>query len=168
MTKVYECYKTPDEYTLFDFREAWNDYRGADGYSILGNKDFVDYLTPEVEELVGDWRHDGLSLANVAAELTRRHGEEYRCGTLTGCCQSDWQAIVYPARFEGETLRLIEQEYFNLCDEWCCVPYGGNRSEGMYCFTYPLDDMSTEEQLKDICGCDEVELYMPRSVYVWG
>lgn len=165
---LYECYKTPDEHTLFDFREAWNDYRGADGYSILGNRDFHEYVTPEVEEMVGDWRSDGLDLDSVAAELTKRHGETYRRGTLRGCCQGDWQGIVYPERFGGETLRLIEQEYFNLCDEWCCVPHGGSRSEGVYCFTYPLLDESTEEQLKNICDCDEVELYTPRQVYVWG
>lgn len=162
---LYECYKTPDEITLFDFREAWNDYRGADGYSILGNPECTDYLTPEVEEMVGDWRSDGLSLANVANELARRHGEPYRCGTLTGCVQRDWQCIVYPARFEGE-LKLIEQEYFNLCDEWNCVPRDGSE-DGFYCFTYPLVEESTEEQLRNICMCDEVELYVPRQVYVW-
>ena len=164
---VYDCYKTPDEWTMFDFREAWNDYRGADGYSILGNKDFREYLTPEVEELVGDWRNSTFSLQSIADELTKRHGEEYRVKMLSGCCQGDWQYIVYPISFE-DSIKYIECEYFNLCDEWCCVPEGKPKSEGVYCFTYPIHgEGTTEQQLMNICECDEVELHYPHSTFVW-
>ena len=162
----YDCYKTPDGATFFDFREAWNDYRKDDGYSILGNTDFTEYLTPEVAELVA--KHNGCTfvLGNIADELTARHGEEYRTGTLHGCVQGEWQYIVYPARFESD-LPYIEQEYFNICDEWHCVPTDGSYDDGFYCFTYPLISEETDEQLKNICSCDEVSLHYPRTVLVW-
>ena len=166
MTTVYDCYKTPDEWTEFDFRCAWNDYRGADGYSILGNHDFYEYLTPEVDELVGKFGSGFTGLLDIRDELTKRHGEKYEVKELHGCCQGDWQYIVYPARFK-EHIGYIEQEYFNLCDEWCCVPEGGSRDDGFYCFTYPFDSNSTEKQLANICGCDEVVLHYPSQTYVW-
>lgn len=161
---IYDCYKTPPENTLFDFREAWNDYRGADGYSIFGNRDYTEYMTAEVEEMVGDWRSDGFDMEKVAAELTERHGEEFACTTLKGCCQGEWQGIVYPKRLKDD-LGFIEQEYFNLCDEWKCVKEDGD--DEFYCFTYPLNMESDEEQLKNICGCNEVAIHLPLRAWVW-
>ena len=162
----YDCYKTPGECTFFDFRGAWHDYRGADGYSILGNDDWQSYTTPEVDEILEKHRGGTFVLENIADELSRRHDEEYKVGTLRGCVQGEWQYIIYPATFESE-LPYIEQEYFNLCDEWRCVPENGHVEDGMYCFTYPFDKMDAEEQLAFICMCDEVVLHYPRQTYVW-
>ena len=166
MSTTYDCYKTPSEWTMFDFREAWNDYRGADGYSILGNRDFNQFMTAEVEELVDVFGSCFTGLLDIADELTKRHSEKYAVKEMHGCCQGDWQHIVYPTRFKDD-IKYIEQEYFNLCDEWCCVPEGKSKSEGVYCFTYPFDNISTEEQLKNICMCDEVELHYPHNTIVW-
>ena len=164
----YDCYKTPPEDTFFDFDSAWHDYRCEDGYSILGNRDFKEYLTQEVAEL---FPHDARTYDywepyKIADILTLNHGEVYKVGTLHGCVQGDWQYIVYPERFASD-IPFIEQEYFNICDEWHCVPDNGNTDDGFCCWTYPLANESDEEQLRNIC-CDEVELHYPRLAYVWG
>ena len=169
---MHDCYKTPDESTFFDFREAWNDYRGSDGYSILGGRDFRSYVTTEAEEFLTGER--GLDRADdagyddadaLAAYLSDKHGEEYERRTLHGCVQGEWALIVLPKRFEPD-LPYIEQEFFNICEEWHCVPEGGCMADGVYCFTYPFADESDEEQLANICG-DEVALHYPRTVLVW-
>ena len=163
---LWDCYKTPAEATYFDFKERWNDYRKDDGYSILGNSDFQEFLTSEVAEMLEPFGGSTVVLNNIADELAKRHGETYKVGTLHGCVQGEWQYIVYPERMESE-LAYIEQEYFNICDEWHCVPWDGNMDDGFYTFTYPLIGESNEEQLRNICECDEIRLHYPRQAWVW-
>lgn len=169
---MYDCYKTPDGETMFDFREAWNDYRGADGYSILGGRRFHSYTTEEAEDFLlhelGLERVDdaGYDEADALARyLAEKHGEEYVRREMHGCCQGEWALIVTPKRFVGE-IGLIEQEFFNECDEWHCVPESGCMADGVYCWTYPFAEEGEEEQLRNICG-DDVVLHYPRTVLVW-
>lgn len=169
---AYDCYKTPDDDTWFDFREAWNDYRGADGYSILGCGDFQSYVTSEAEDfLLNELGLGSIDRAyhreadELAWHLEEKHGEEYVVREMHGCCQSEWALIVTPKRFVGE-IQLIEQEFFNECEEWHCVPESGCMHDGVYCWTYPLISESNEEQLRNICG-DDVVLHYPRTVLVW-
>ena len=45
-------------------------------------------------------------------------GEEYEHAEIRGCCQGDWQNIIYPASY-GDTFRdAFEAEYFNTGKEW--------------------------------------------------
>lgn len=169
---MYDCYKTPCEETYFDFREAWNDYRGADGYSILGGRDYQSYVTGEAENyLLGERELDRINDAGyddadaLAAYLTEKHGEEYERHEMHGCCQGEWALVVIPKKMESE-IPLVEQEFFNICDEWHCVPESGRMKDGVYCWTYPLCDEDDEEQLRNICG-DDVVLHYPRTVLVW-
>ena len=169
---MYDCYKTPCEETYFDFREAWNDYRGADGYSILGGRDYQSYVTGEAEDfLLGERGLDRINDAGyddadaLAAYLTEKHGEEYERHEMHGCCQGEWALVVIPKKMESE-VPYLEQEFFNNCDEWHCVPESGRMQDGVYCWTYPFADESEKEQLSDICG-DDVELHYPRTVLVW-
>ena len=169
---AYDCYLTPGEDTWFDFREAWNDYRGADGYSILGGEDFQSYVTSEAEGFLLNQRNlDSVSDAYyddadaLAVYLSEKHGEEYESREIHGCVQGEWALIVLPKRFEQD-VPYIEQEFFNLCEEWHCVPESGCMADGVYCFTYPFSEESDEEQLSNICG-DDVTLHYPRTVLVW-
>lgn len=45
-------------------------------------------------------------------------GEKWANGTIRGCCQGDWQDIIYPAEYGREWLRAFETEYFNTGTEW--------------------------------------------------
>ena len=45
-------------------------------------------------------------------------GEKWANGTIRGCCQGDWQEVIYPAEYGREWLRDFETEYFNTGTEW--------------------------------------------------
>ena len=45
-------------------------------------------------------------------------GEKWANGTIRGCCQGDWQEIIYPAEYGREWLQSFETEYFNTGTEW--------------------------------------------------
>ena len=169
---MYDCYKTPNEETCFDFRGAWNDYRSDDGYSILGGRSFRSYVTDEAEKFLLDKR--GLDSVDEAyyddadaltTYLAEKHDEEYECREIHGCCQGEWALIVTPKRMSS-CIPYIEQEFFNICDEWHCVPESGNMDDSFYCWTYPFDEEDDINQLRNIC-CDDVSLHYPRTVLVW-
>lgn len=45
-------------------------------------------------------------------------GLEYEYTEIRGCCQGDWQNIIYPAEYGREWLECFESEYFNTGSEW--------------------------------------------------
>ena len=45
-------------------------------------------------------------------------GEEWEYSTIRGCCQGDWQEVIYPALYGREWLECFEAEYFNTGSEW--------------------------------------------------
>lgn len=45
-------------------------------------------------------------------------GHKYDYTTIRGCCQGDWQEIIYPTEYGREWLRDFETEYFNTGAEW--------------------------------------------------
>jgi hypothetical protein len=69
-------------------------------------------------------------------------GREWENTTIRGCCQGDWQDIIYPAEYGREWLEAFEAEYFNTGTEW---------------IIHDSDD--EPEEPEDICGF---------SVYVTG
>ena len=54
----------------------------------------------------------------ITAALELITGNEYECATIRGCCQGDWNNIIYPAEYGREWLENFEIEYFNTGDEW--------------------------------------------------
>ena len=76
-----------------------------------------------------------------ALEMVR--GEKYKHATIRGCCQGDWQEIIYPASY-GDTFRdTFEAEYFNTGTEWIIhdddtEPEEPDDIDGysLYCYTY--------------------------------
>jgi hypothetical protein len=45
-------------------------------------------------------------------------GKKYEYATIRGCCQGDWQEIIYPAEYGDDFLRDFETEYFDTGAEW--------------------------------------------------
>lgn len=45
-------------------------------------------------------------------------GETWDNGVIRGCCQGDWQEIIFPAEYGREWLEEFETEYFNTGTEW--------------------------------------------------
>lgn len=53
-------------------------------------------------------------------------GDEYDAAEIRGCCQGDWNNIIYPTKYGREWLREFEIEYFNTGDEWALYEYDGD------------------------------------------
>lgn len=87
------------------------------------------------------WSDDEIRVICRVLELVR--GEKYKYATIRGCCQGDWQNIIYPASY-GDTFRdTIETEYFNTGTEWIIhdsdsEPEAPEDIDGyaIYCYTY--------------------------------
>lgn len=45
-------------------------------------------------------------------------GEMWEYSTIRGCCQGDWQEVIYPALYGHRWLKYFEMEYFNTGSEW--------------------------------------------------
>lgn len=56
--------------------------------------------------------------ALLCAALELITGQEYDYATIRGCCQGDWQNVIYPVEYGREWLCDFETEYFNTGTEW--------------------------------------------------
>ena len=54
----------------------------------------------------------------LCAALELITGQQWEYGTIRGCCQSDWNCIIYPAKYGRDWLEAFETEYFNTGSEW--------------------------------------------------
>lgn len=55
-------------------------------------------------------------------------GKTWNSSTIWGCCQGDWQNIIFPAEYDREWLKHFEAEYFNTGSEWIVDPDGDSVS----------------------------------------
>lgn len=62
--------------------------------------------------------NDDYENATLCASLELITGRAWEYATIRGCCQSDWQNVIYPAAYGPEWLEDFETEYFNTGTEW--------------------------------------------------
>ena len=88
-------------------------------------------------------------------------GQEYESATLRGCCQGDWQEIIYPAEYGREWLRDFETEYFNTGAEWRISENDPESDENYYIYTHAWNDDGTRAEIAAAAGVDpgDVILY---------
>ena len=65
-----------------------------------------------------EWCSSSVENSILCRVLELITGQEWTAGTIRGCCQGDWQEIIYPAEYGREWLRAFETEYFNTGTEW--------------------------------------------------
>lgn len=46
------------------------------------------------------------------------NGKEYAAATIRGCCQGEWQKIIFPSSWTPAAVEEFETEYFNTGSEW--------------------------------------------------
>ncbi len=105
--------------------------------------------------------YDEREALTLALEMVT--GEEYETGTICGCCQGDWQRIIYPARYGENFKEMFETEYFNTGTEWIIhdsdeAPETPDEIDGYshYCHTCDARaEIAAEYGVKP----DEVQLY---------
>ena len=88
------------------------------------------------------------TLCNVLEIVT---GTAWGWATIRGCCQGDWQEIIYPAEYGREWLEMFEAEYFNTGTEWIvhdgnAAPEGPEDIDGfaMYCHGWNENQIKAE------------------------
>ncbi len=88
-------------------------------------------------------------------------GQKYECTTIRGCCQGEWQEIIYPAQYGREWLYNFETEYFNTGAEWR-ISENDLESDDCYNFySHSWSDDGTRAEIAAAAGVDpgDVILY---------
>lgn len=88
-------------------------------------------------------------------------GQKYDYTTIRGCCQGDWQEIIYPAEYGREWLRDFETEYFNTGAEWRISEGTPDSDDNYYFYSHSWSDDGTRDEIAAAAGVDpgDVILY---------
>ena len=151
---------------LQELADVWEDLTsGAPQYYNRWIDALNDILQPDYER--GEYtRAERLELAKLAAQfewcnssdendilcavLQLITGHEWENGTIRGCCQGDWQEIIYPAEYGREWLAAFEAEYFNTGTEWTVDPDG----EAYSVYVTGWSDDDARQAIADAHGCE--------------
>ena len=94
-------------------------------------------------------------------------GEEYDWQNIHGCCQGDYNRVIYPKNsFTEQDIQNFECEYFNLGTEWC-VSDGDEKPDSpneicgdcIYCHNTDIDSIRREIAEYFECEPGDVHLY---------
>lgn len=104
--------------------------------------------------------------AAVLGFMEMRDGIEYTAAEIRGCCQGDWQNIVYPAAWGRDWLEEFEAEYFNTGSEWIIDDTGDAVTDpgdivgwSTYCHSWSNDGIRAEIAAAVGVNTDDVILY---------
>ena len=99
--------------------------------------------------------------AAVCDALQLITGDEYAAATVRGCCQNEWNNIIYPVEYGAEWLRYFETEYFNTGDEWAVYETDDDGDYVCHVYTHAWNDDGKRAEIADACGADpdDVILY---------
>lgn len=92
-------------------------------------------------------------------------GEEFDWKEIHGCCQGEYNRVIYPeSRFSEQDIRNFECEFFNLGTEWCVTdekPDSPNEIFGgcIYCHDTDMDSIRREIAECFECEPGDVHLY---------
>lgn len=129
-----------------------------------GGKKYTAQELEEIENLVRQYwsmQDDEDKFFRLVEIVT---GEKWASGTIRGCCQGDWNNIFYDtAKWDADSLRTIETEYFNTGAEFKVYP-ADDKDDCVYVYVH---SWNTDEQKKEIaeqtptsCKPQEIELYL--------
>lgn len=126
------------------------------------------------EKIIENWEKllnndfDIDSYADICNALGLYTGKEWDYTIIKGCCQGDWQNVIYCVDdWSNEDIKRIEIEYFNLGSKWliCENPIEDEEltSEdfdidniehdfSMYCYSW--NDNGIKEEIADCIGCN--------------
>lgn len=104
--------------------------------------------------------------AAVLAFMELRDGIKYASAEIRGCCQGDWQNIVYPAEYGRAWLECFESEYFNTGSEWIIDDTGDAMTDpadivgwSLYAHAWGADAIRAEIAAAVGVNTDDVILY---------
>lgn len=102
----------------------------------------------------------------ITAMLDAITGGDWKNGTIHGCCQGDWQHIIYNANaWSRADLDIFETEYFNTGTEW--IVHDGNEDpenpddiDGYSCYCHGWSDEQIKKELADAAGTPDAEVIL--------
>ena len=83
-------------------------------------------------------------------------GREWWARSIHGCCQGDWQHVIYPAEYGWEWLDAFQAEYFNIGTEWTIDPDG--EAYSVYVTGWTDDD--ARQEIADAAGVDPSDVIL--------
>lgn len=81
-------------------------------------------------------------------------GRAWENTTIRGCCQGDWQDIIYPAEYGREWLEAFEAEYFNTGTEWRINEGDPDSDDNYYFYSHGWNDELIRQEIADAAGCE--------------
>ena len=98
----------------------------------------------------------------TTAALELITGDKYDAATIRGCCQGDWNNVIYPTKYGREWLENFEIEYFNLGAEWQINEGSADSDDNFYIYTYSWNDDGQRAEIAAAAGVDpsDVVLYI--------
>ena len=98
----------------------------------------------------------------ITAALELINGDEYTAAEIRGCCQGDWNNIIYPSEYGREWLENFEIEYFNTGDEWQISEGIPDSDENYYFYSHAWNEDGIRAEIAAAAGVDpdDVILYV--------
>ena len=153
---------------LQELADIWEDLTsGAPQYYYSWIDALNDILPPDYER--GEYtRAERLQLAKLAAQfewcgsgaendilcdvLELITGRQWENNTIRGCCQGDWQEIIYPAEYGRAWLEEFETEYFNTGEEWRINEGDPDSGDNYYFYSHGWNDDLIRQEIAEAAG----------------
>jgi hypothetical protein len=87
-------------------------------------------------------------------------GQKYDYTTIRGCCQGDWQNIIYPAEYGRDWLSDFETEYFNTGAEWRISENNPESDDCYYFYSHSWSDDGTRDEIAAAAGVDPSDVIL--------
>lgn len=118
-----------------------------------------EYTAADLEQWRAVLKKDLLDPDTTAAALSLITGREYKAAQIRGCCQREWNNILYPADYGREWLEYFEIEYFNTGAEWSI-----NEDEpddcGEYFYTHEWNEDGQRAEIAAALGVDPADVVL--------
>ena len=101
-----------------------------------------------------EWASSDAENDILCAVLELITGRAWDYSTLRGCCQGDWQEIIYPAEYGRAWLEEFEAEYFNTGDEWRINEGDPDSGDNYYFYSHGWNDELIRQEIADAAGVD--------------
>jgi hypothetical protein len=102
----------------------------------------------------------------IIAMLSAIMGQEYESATIRGCCQSEWNNIIYPAAdYSADDINRLELDYFNAGTEWIihdgpAAPEDAAEISGYSVYCYGWDPEQIRAEIADAAGANASDVIM--------
>jgi hypothetical protein len=87
-------------------------------------------------------------------------GREYDAAQICGCCQDDWNNIIYPSEYGREWLENFEIEYFNLGAEWRISEGDPDSDDNYYIYTHAWNEDGQRAEIAAAAGVDPADVVL--------